>query len=126
MFGWNCRKIIECFVDPGCQAGGRHVVAQYPLIHHLSEETRLRSEFVEHVRDILLPFGGERLLIPGSSAKRNDNDFPLLCRGLSVYKGAATHQGTSESQTSRAAQKITSAAAKMPGELMRRGNRHSR
>src|SRR5437868_4785806 len=52
MFWWNCRKVVECFVDAGCQARGRHIVAQYSLVHHLSEETGLRSKLVEHVRDI--------------------------------------------------------------------------
>src|SRR5947208_10251382 len=99
MFGWNCRKVVECFVDAGCQACGRHIVAQYSLIHHLSEETRLRSQLVEHVRDIFLPFGGERLLISSSSAKGNDNDFALLCRSLSMHECAAAHQGTSKRQS---------------------------
>src|SRR5580698_8992534 len=106
MFGWNCRKVVECFVDAGCEARGGHVVAQYPLIHHLSEETRLGSEFVEHERDILLAFGGERLLIPSSSAKGNDDDFPLLCRSLSMHEWTAADQGGPECQSSRTAQKI--------------------
>src|ERR1700756_4462325 len=118
MFGWNCRKVVECFVDAGCEACGRHIVAQYALIHHLSEETGLWSKLVEHVRDIVLPFGGERLLIPGSTAKGNDNDFPLLCRGLSMHEWAAAHQGSSQRQSSGTAQKIAPAAAKVPGKLI--------
>ena len=126
MFRWNCRKVIECFVDAGRQACGGYVVAQYPLIHHLGKKARLGRQFLEHVRDIVLAFGGEGLLIPGSSAKRNDDDLPLPGRGLSVYEGAATHQGAAQGQPSRIAQEITSAAAKTPGELVRCENRHSR
>src|SRR3979490_2471368 len=99
MFRWNCCKVIECFVDAGCEARGRHVVTQYPLIHHLSEETGLRGKLVEHIGDIFLTFGGERLLIPGSSAKGNDDDFPLLRRSLSMYKWAAAYQGSSECES---------------------------
>src|SRR5258705_5834754 len=126
MFGRNCRKVIECFVDAGREACGGNVVAQYALIHHLSEEARLGSQFVEQIRDILLAFGGECLLIPSSSAKGDDDDFPLFCRSLSMLKRAAAHQGSSERQSGGAAQKITPADAKMPGELMRCENRHSR
>src|ERR1700730_6047413 len=100
MFGWNCRKIVEGFVDAGCQAGGGHIVAQYSLIHHLSEETGLRSKLVEHGRDIVLTFGGKRLLIAGSAAKGYDDDFALLCRSLSMHEWAAAHQGSSQRQSS--------------------------
>src|SRR6266550_1924401 len=113
MFGWNCRKVIECFIDASRQACGRHVMAQYPLIHHLSKETRLGSQLLEHKRNIFLSFGGERLLIPSSSAKGNDNDLPLLCRSLSMHKWAAAHQGSSERQSGGTAQKVASAATKM-------------
>jgi hypothetical protein len=73
---------------------------------------------VEHRRDILLAFGGECLLIPSSTAKGDDNDFPLLRRSLSMYKWAAAHQGSSECESGGAAQKIAPAAAKVPGKLM--------
>src|SRR5258708_731208 len=123
MFGWNCREVVECFVNAGCEACGRHVVAQYPLIHHLSEEARLGRQFVEHVRDILLPFGGKGLLIPGSSAKGNDDDFPLLRCSLSMHEWAAADQGSSERQSSGTAQKIAPPDAKVPGKVMWRGYR---
>ena len=121
MFGWNCRKVIECFIDASRQACGRHVMAQYALIHHLSKETRLGSQLLEHKRNIFLSFGGERLLIPSSSAKGDDNDFALLCRSLSMHKWAAAHQGSSERQSGGTAQKVASAATKMPGKLIWRG-----
>src|SRR5260370_13089131 len=126
MLGWNCCKVVQCFVDTGRQACGRHVVAQYPLIYYLSEKTRLGRQLLEHVGNILLAFGGAGLLIPSPSAKRNDDDLPLLCRGLSVYEWTATHQCAPECQTSRTTQKVASAAAKMPGELMGSGNRRSK
>src|SRR5215472_17156364 len=84
MFGWNCRKVVECFVDAGCQACGCDVVAQYSLIHDLGKEARLGGQLLKHVRDVFLSFRREGLLISGSSAKRNDDDLPLLCRCLSV------------------------------------------
>src|SRR5260370_35153587 len=123
MFGWNCRKVVECFVDAGCQARGRHIVTQYSLIHHLSEETRLGSQLLEHMRYVFLPVGGECLLIPSSSAKGDENDFPLLCRGLSMNEWAAAHQGSSQRQSSGTAQKIAPADAKMPGNLIGCENR---
>ena len=71
MFGRDRREVIERFIDACRQARGRDVVAQYPppLIHHLSKETRLGSQLMEHISNVVLPFGGERLLVSRSSAK---------------------------------------------------------
>jgi hypothetical protein len=95
VLGWNCRKVIEGFVDAGRETRGRHIVTEYSLIHHLGEEAGLRSQLLEHVRNILLPFGCEGLLIASASAKRNHYDLSLLCRSLSIHKWAGTRKGTS-------------------------------
>ena len=82
-------KVIESLVYAGRQARGRHVVAKYPLVRHLREETRLRDELAEHVGNIFLPLGRKRLLVARASAKGDDDDFPFLCRGRSAHKGLA-------------------------------------
>src|SRR6185312_1897125 len=48
MFRRHCGKVIEGFVYTSSQTRGRYVVAENPLVRHLSKETRLWNEFTEH------------------------------------------------------------------------------
>src|SRR5947209_4970734 len=74
VFGGAGGKVVEGFVDSGREACGCNVVAEYPLIDDLSEKSRLRGELLQHVRDVVLSFRGEGLLIACSSAKGDDDD----------------------------------------------------
>src|ERR1035438_5905537 len=49
MLGGNGGKVIEGFIDAGCEAGRGNVVAEYSLIGNVGEEARLRNELVEQV-----------------------------------------------------------------------------
>src|SRR6202041_2439956 len=92
MAGRHCGKVIEGFVHSGGQAGSGDVVAEDTLIHYLGEETRLRDELVEQVRNILLPLGGEGFLIASTSTKSDDDGLSLFCGRRSSHQGAGAHQ----------------------------------
>ena len=123
MLGRDCGEVVEGFVDSGGQAGSGDVVAEDTLIHYLGEETRLRDELVEQVRNILLPLGGEGFLIAGASAKSDDDGLSFFCGRRSTHQGAGAHQRGSQCHACGIAQEVTPGAAEMARELARSGGR---
>jgi hypothetical protein len=98
-------------------------VTEYSLVHHLGEEAGLRSQFLKHVWNILLSIWGERLLVASASSKRNDDDFSLLRRSLSIDKGTGAGEGTAKCKPSRSTQKFASGEAQMTGHFVSCWNR---
>src|SRR5277367_4012237 len=99
MFGRHCREVIEGFVNSRRETCGRDVVAEYALIRHMREKARLRNQLMKKVRDILLPFGSECLLISRASAEGDHDNFALLCGCFSVQEWACTGERTAKGQS---------------------------
>src|ERR1700745_119574 len=56
-------EVVNRLVDAGGETGCRDVVAKDTAIDHLREESGLRNQFLDQVRDVLLAFGSEGFLI---------------------------------------------------------------
>ena len=120
MFRRDCGKIIEGFVYPRGQTCSRDVVAKNPMVCHLCKETRLRDEFAEHMRDVVLSLRREGFLIAGAATKGDDDDLPLFYSSRCMDKGACPHQRGAQSHPRRIPQKIPPGATKMTRDLLRR------
>src|SRR5580765_6683302 len=72
------REVIDRLVGACRKTGCGYIMTQNAAIDDLSEERRARDKVAQHVRDILLAFGSERLLITGAAAKSNHHDFSVF------------------------------------------------
>src|SRR5579859_509575 len=95
-------------------------MAENSLVGDVGEETRLRSQFAEHVGNVFLSLGRECFLVARAAAKRDDDDFPLFAGGLAANQWAGTHQRRPEGDPGGAAQEFATAAAERAGDLERR------
>lgn len=108
MVGRHRREIVERLVHACRQARGCHVVAQNALICDVGEETRLRRQLADQMRNILLAFRGKRFLVARPSAEGYDDYFPFLAGSLRAHKRARAHQGRSHGHA-RPAQELAAA-----------------
>src|SRR3954462_8827435 len=60
-------KIIEGLVNTGRKAGRSNIMSQNPVVDYLGEKRRLRDQFAQKIRDILLPFRHECFFVACSS-----------------------------------------------------------
>src|SRR6266702_2364066 len=81
------------------------------LVRHMREKARLRNQFVQQVRNVFLALGRKGLLIPGASAKRDDDNLPLLARCLSANERTGAHQRAAQGHARCATQEVAPAAA---------------
>ena len=112
--GGDGGKVVQRLVDSGGEAGRRHVVAKNPLVGDLSEEARLRGHLLKQMRDVLLPFGREGLLVAGASAEGDDDDLALLRDGRSAGQRACGQKRGSQGQPGGIAQELPPCAAEQP------------
>ena len=110
MFRWDRCEVIKGLVNPGDQAGGRHVVAKNSAIDHLGEERGLRNQFTHQVRNVLLTFGSERFLVARSTAESDDHDFSFLTRGHGMGQRTRSHESAAQSEARRGPQEFAPAA----------------
>src|SRR4051794_26910282 len=68
-------EIIEGLVNTGRKTGRSNIVSQNPAVDYLGEKRRLRDQFAQKIRDILLALRHERFFVACSSAERDNNGF---------------------------------------------------
>src|SRR5205807_1724326 len=101
-------KVVEGLVDPGGEAGCRDVVSQYSAIDHLGEKRGPWNQFAQKVRDVLLPFRHECLVVSRSSAERDHNRL-LGSRQGSHLPGRKPEQTRAGTGSGRYSQEFTPA-----------------
>src|SRR5207237_7128049 len=106
MFWRKRSKVVDRLIDTGCQTGSRHIVAQNSTIDDLCEESRLRDEFAHELRNVLLPFGRKRLLISGSTSKRDDYHLSLLAARLGSSSGGKAQQRAAQCESGTPTQEL--------------------
>src|SRR6476469_8794493 len=99
MFRRDRGEIIESLVYSGRETGCGNVMAEDSLVCHTREETRLRNEVVDQVRDVLLAFRGKGFLITRAAAKGDYDHLSLLPSRFSPKKGAGAHERGPQCQT---------------------------
>ncbi len=104
-------EVVEGFVAPGDDAGGRNVVAEYAAVHHLRKECSLRDELIQKMRNVLLAFGGEGLLIASAAAKGDDDGAGPRLNAGAEGRGRQCGDGRSRSGAGGEAQKFTAGVA---------------
>ena len=115
MFGGTAAKLLTVSYTPGGKAGGGDVVAQDSPVHDLREEGRLRNEFAHQVRNVLLTFRREGLLVARSAAESDHDNFPFSCGGARPKPAGRTSSVPPRAIPAAVAQKIAAVA----GELRR-------
>src|SRR6201994_1363870 len=66
-------EVIERLVPTRDDASSSDVMPKDAAVHHLGEERSLRDELIQKMRDVLLAFDGEGLLITRSASKGDDD-----------------------------------------------------
>ena len=119
--GGLCDEVVEGLVAAGDDAGGRDVVSEDAAVHYLGKERPLRDELAEQVRDVLLAFEREGLLIAGASA---EGDKYGARPGLHGSGEGRTHQRGDGRGRDRAADQAQEFAARLAAQ--HRGERVGR
>ena len=104
-------EIVEGLIYASGKAGRCDVVAEDSAVGDLSKETGLRSEFIQQVRDVLLPLGRKSFLVSRAAAECDDNDLALTLRTFSVNKRACAGDSGTKRRARRRTQEVTSAQA---------------
>src|SRR5712692_2395798 len=121
--GWVLRrkrsKIVDRLVDSRGETGGRDIMSEDSAIHDLGKKGGLRDQLSHQVRNIPLPLRHKRLLIPRASAKRNDDNFPLLSRNP-AQSDTVMQQRTTQRHRRARAQELAPTPSQLPAKILRR------
>ncbi len=115
----HSRKVIQRLVHTCRKARRRHIVAQNTLVRHVRKKTGLGCELTDEMRDVFLPLGRKRLLIPRPSAEGNNDDFSALVRRFGAHQWARADESASQHHPETAPQKFAATAAHPSSDLSR-------
>src|SRR5947207_4430475 len=115
-------EVVDRLIDSCCQACSRHIVTKNPAINDLSKERGLRDQFPHQMRDVLLSFRSEGLLVARSSAKCDHDDLALR-RSAPKNKLPGSQQRASQCEARSIAQKLPATAADGACDLVIRARR---
>ena len=73
------------------------------------------------MRDVFLPFRGERFLVPRAAAEGDDYYLPLIGRDTRSSDQAGGQQGTAQRHPRGSTQKFAAAAGELPCEFLGSG-----
>src|SRR6185437_7282850 len=98
-------EVVEGFVDAGSETCCSHVVAEHAAVDHLREESRLRDQFVQKVRDILLSFRHKGFFVASAAAEGDDHSLFRTRQGQRPER-SQTEQRCARCRTRNGAKKI--------------------